>query len=136
MKIKLFETSIIKFIHLRKIIIIFSYLKTLIKTHHLTVFDFRNFFFKFNEINSLIVYAHLINMFTKKILFQNKFNRLIKISRNYHLKKFIKLKFINVYYIDNGNNFKNRNFAAKQFRSKYRKINSKKSLQKLSLFSQ
>ena len=121
MKIKLFETSIIKSVHLRKITIIFLHSKISMKIHYLIVFDFRDFFFKFDEIDLLIVYVHLMNAFTNEILLRNKFNRFIKVSRNYRLKKFIELKYINVYYINNENDFKIQNLAARRFQSKYQK---------------
>ena len=69
MKIRLSETPIIKSVHLRKITIISSYSKISMKVHYLIVFDFRDFLFKFDEIDLLIVYAHLTNAFTKEILF-------------------------------------------------------------------
>ena len=121
MKIKSFEALVIKSIHLRKITIIFFHSKILMKIYHLILFDFRNFFFEFDEINSLIVHVHLMNAFTNKILFRNEFNRLIKVSRNYRLRKFIEFKYINVYHINNENDFKNRNLAARRLRSKYQK---------------
>ena len=119
MKIKLFKTLIIKLIYLRKIIIISFHLKISVKIHHLIVFDFRNFLFELDKIDSLIIYAHLINAFTKKILFRNEFNRFIKVSRNYRLRKFIELKYINIYYFIDENDI--RNLAARRFRSKHQK---------------
>ena len=107
MKIKSSEISIIKSIHLRKITIISSHSKISMKIHHLTMFDFRNFLFKFDEIDSLIIYVHLMNAFTNEILFRNEFNHFIKIPRNYRLKKFIELKYINVYHINDENDFEN-----------------------------
>ena len=105
-KIRSFEILIIKSVHLRKITLIFFHSKISMKINHLIVFNFRDFF-KFDEINLLIVYAHLVNAFTNEILFQNEFNRFIKVLRNYRLERFIKLKYINVYHISNENDFKN-----------------------------
>ena len=100
-KIKSFEILIIKSVHLRKITIISFHSKISMKIHYLIVFDFRIFSFKFDEINLLIIYAHLINAFINEILFRNKFNRFIRVPRNYHLKKFIKLKYIKLKYRNN-----------------------------------
>ena len=120
-KIKSFEISVIKSIHLRKTTIISFHSKILMKIHHLTVFDFRNFFFEFNEIDSLIAYIYLMNAFINEILFWNEFNRFIKVSRNYRLRKLIELKYINAYYINDENDFENRDLAARRFRSKHQK---------------
>ena len=121
MKIKLFEATVFKFVHLQKITIISFYLKILMKIHHLIMFNFRNFLFELNEINSLIAYVHLMNAFIKTILLQNKSKHLIKISRNYRLKKLIELKYTNVYHIIEKNDFESRNFPAKRSRSKHQK---------------
>ena len=69
MKIKSFEISIIKSVHLRKITIIFPHLKISVKLYHLIIFGFRDFLFEFNDIDLLIIYVHLINAFTNEILF-------------------------------------------------------------------
>ena len=105
MKIKSFKAAVFKFVHLRKIIIILSHLKILMKIHHLIMLDFRDFFFEFDEIDLLISYVHLINAFIKTILFRNELKYSVKISSNYCLKKFIELKYINVYHIIEEDNF-------------------------------
>ena len=121
MKIKSFQAAVSKSVHLRKTIIISSHSKISMKIHHLTVFDFRDFFFEFDEINSLIAYAHLMNAFIKTIFLRNELKHLIKISRNYRLKKLIKLKYINVYHIIEKNDFESQNLAIKRPRSKHQK---------------
>ena len=130
-KIKSFEIAVIKSVHLQKIIIISFHLKFSMKIHYLTVLDFRNFLFEFDEIDSLIAYAHLVDAFIKTILFKNESNRSIKISRNYRLKKFIEIKYINVYHINDENDFENQNFAARRLRSKHQKNWFKKIITKI-----
>ena len=97
-EIKIIEVVIAKSIHLRKIIVILLKAKFSEKIHH-SIISNKKYFFESEKILNLIAYAHLINAFIKTILFRNEFNISMQVSRNYCLKRIIKMKYINVFYI-------------------------------------
>ena len=91
-EIRLSKTSTIqKIIYLKKIIVIFALAKIVVFIHLLrnVLFQFKNFLFESNEINQLIMYVHIVDVFTKTIIIRNDNDMSIQIFRNFRLKKFL-----------------------------------------------
>ena len=57
-----------------------------------------DFLFESNDIE-FILYVHLIDFFIKTIFVTNNIDQFMKISRNFKLKKLIKLNYINAFLI-------------------------------------
>ena len=117
LKVKIIEFAIVKLVHLRKITMISFKTKFSVKIHHLIVFN-KKYLFKLKEIFNLIAYAHFVNEFIKTILLRNEFNIFIQISRNYRLKRIMKINYFNVFHIiiDNNNEDEIRDLIVKRLR--------------------
>ena len=59
------------------------------------------------ENTNFILYAHVIDVFTKTILVINDTNKIVRMFRNCRLNKLIELDFSHVFYVENDNNFAN-----------------------------
>jgi len=86
---------------LRKTTIISFYIKTSIEIYHLTIFKNRDYLFKLKELSYVTIYVYMINIVIKIVMIRNDFNNFVQILRNCCLKKIIKLKYLNVFYVKN-----------------------------------
>ena len=99
-KIYIFNKTISKLIHLRKIIIIFSRSKISILMHYFDVSNNQNFLFESNKIFYLTIYVHMINIILNAMVLRNNFHKLIQILRNYCLDRFSKINYLNAFKIN------------------------------------
>ena len=86
-------------IHATKTMIISSKSEQTIFIHKISLSN-RHYIFESANAN-FSIYSHIVDTTTNVILIRNDENRLIKIFRNFHLNKLIKLDYFNVYLIDN-----------------------------------
>lgn len=103
---------------LKKTNVILSHLQQQVKIHHLNISKKIDYFFESNEVN-FSLYVHVINVKTFKIVIQNEENKLIKISKNFRLKRATKLNFFNAYDVIKNNVM---NLINKQFKQFHKKI--------------
>ena len=95
-----------RFIHAKKIITL-SLRNQLIISIYYFVDDLsndRNFLFELENTN-FILYAHVIDVFTKIILVINDTNKIVRVFRICRLSKLIELDFSHVFYVENDDNF-------------------------------
>ena len=95
-----------RFIHAKKIITFLSRNQLIIFVYYFVndLSNDRNFLFESKNIN-LILYAHVVNVFTKTILVINDIDKIVRVSRNCRLNKLIELDFSHVFYVENDDNF-------------------------------
>ena len=99
-KMRNFNKTIFKSVHLQKIIIISSRSKISILMHHFDMSNSRDFLFELNKIFYIIVYVHVIDIIINAMILRNDFDKLIQISRNHRFDQFSELNFSNVFKID------------------------------------
>ena len=105
LKTRFVKNVIQKSMHLRKIVVIFSRFEMKIVVHNTCLSKNKNFLFEFDDdIVELIMYAHIVDVFTFSILIRNDKNFLIKIFKNYRLDKIIEIDFLNVFQIQTNEN--------------------------------
>ena len=87
-------------IHVKKIVVLSSRVQLIVVVHNFfdNLFIDRDFFFEFDDIE-FTFYVHLVDFFIKVILVTNNTNQLVKISRNFRLKKLIKLNYSHIFQI-------------------------------------
>ena len=93
-----------RFIHVKKVIVLSPRAQLVVAVHDLfgnLSFD-RDFFFESDD-TKFTFYVHLVDFFTKIILITNNTNQSIKISRNFRLRKFVKLDYFHVFQIQEEN---------------------------------
>ena len=76
-KMRTFNKTVFKSIHLRKTITIFSRSEISVSMHHFNISDNRNFLFESDEIFHLIIYIHMIDIIINVVILQNDFDRSI-----------------------------------------------------------
>lgn len=104
LNVKLSTIFVQRLIHLRKIIVILSYIKTFIFIHNVNLSINKNFLFESNDNFELKIYVHIINVFIIIILIRNDKNVSIKIFKNYRLRRIFEINFFNTFYIQNDKN--------------------------------
>ena len=131
-EIRSFKISTIQLsIHLKKIIIVSIYVELTIFIHRMKniLFVARDFLFESKIINQLSMYVHLIDAVIETIIVRNDNDMSIQISRNMQLNKIFKLKYFNVFFVDNENEQKNdeiRELTIRRSTSKHKKNDLKK----------
>ena len=87
-------------IYVKKIVVLSLYIRLIVVVHNFfdNLFIDRDFFFEFNDIE-FILYVYLVDFFIKIILITNNTNQFIKISRNFRLKKLVKLNSLYIFQI-------------------------------------
>ena len=95
-----------RFIHVKKIITLFSRNQLIIFVHYFVddLSNNRNFLFESKNTN-IILYTHVIDVFIKVVLVINDTNKIVRIFRNCRLSKLIELDFSHVFYVENNDNF-------------------------------
>ena len=91
-------------IHVKKIIVLSSRAQLTVAVHDFfdnLSFD-RDFLFESDD-TKLTLYAHFVDFFTKIILITNNTNQSIKISRNFRLRKLVKLDYFHVFQVQKEN---------------------------------
>ena len=105
LKTRFVKNVIQKSMHLRKIVVVFSRFEMKIAVHNACLSKSKNFLFELdNDIVELIMYVHIVDVFTFSILIRNDKNFLIKIFKNYRLDKIIEIDFLNVFQIQTNEN--------------------------------
>ena len=119
LKSRSIKNVILKFVYLRKSIIVLICIKIIVDIYNACLLKNKNFLFKFNnDVIKLIIYAYFVNVFTFSILIRNNKNCSIKIFKNIQFDKIIEIDFLNVFQIETNNNV--RFLIVKQFKIIYR----------------
>ena len=119
LKTRFVKNVIQKSMHLRKIVVVFSRFEMKIVVHNACLSKNKIFLFEFDDdIVELIMYVHIVDVFTFSILIRNDKNFLIKILRNYRFDKIIEIDFLNVFQIQMNENV--RFLTVRQFKFTHR----------------
>ena len=98
LKSRLVKNVISKLVHLRKSIVVLARTEMIVDVHNACLSKNKIFLFEFNDdVIELIMYAHLVDVFTFSILIRNDKNYSVKILRNARLDKIIEIDFPNVF---------------------------------------
>ena len=105
LKTRFVKNVIQKSMHLRKIVVVFSRFEMKIVVHNACLSKNKNFLFELDDdIVELIMYAHIVDVFTFSILIRNDKNFFIKILKNYRFDKIIEIDFFNAFQIQTNEN--------------------------------
>ena len=116
-EIKSTKMSFQRLVHLKKTVIISSYIEMIVSIHNVNLFVFRDFLFE-SKNTKLIMYVHFIDVNIIAILIRNDKNVFVKISRNYRLNRVFELDFFNVFHIEKSDDVKH--FAIKKSKTFYK----------------
>ena len=100
LKIRFFKLTIQRFVHFKKTTVISSHVEIIVAVHHVELSTTKDFLFESNDNFNFILYAHLVDAFTKSIVVRNDKEFSIMISRNFRLSKIFEIDFFNDFHID------------------------------------
>ena len=103
-------------VHFTKFCIVSSRTEISISIHRISLSD-RDYFFEFAEAN-FSIYCYIVDTITNVVLIRNDKNKIVKISKNFRLNKFVEFEHFNAFHV----NFESSNFVIRRLKSDHKKF--------------